>query len=667
MSTQTSVTNPATPHLARHSEDSQSAIYRRLPKSLLDRRIWLGTKLSPDPTRPDDPHKSIKPPRSLKTFRNMDVYSDEVDVNLLVSYAEAKAALDAGLVDLIGIWVAPDLVVWDFDKAIIDDGEYLPSAPLAEFRKKFPTYFELSQSRTGAHLVYECDPAWKQGVGKKIVANINKETGEKIEGFLRDGWVALTADCGGEFAEVHKLSRAEFDAQCAWLAGLSKAKTDAQVAANYALRPSTTELLSLANPDDDSAHVLQLICALAYDTRLDQKASELLFKTSAIYNNPASKWSLQNENKWEREAERCWEKAFVKIQPLIAKQLEKKTASIEIDASTWREQCKSVGQLSSKVHPFVIQGLVPRAALTFISAPSYNAKTWFALQMCQAASEGKDWFGFGGPRDEDGRPQSVPVIYHVPEMAEYLVRERAEMLSIKDDDNFLFRAMECGLWPLDDSRMIASAAGRLVVLDTVGYFNPADDASSYQQAIKFANLVHNLLQNGAISVIGLCHPPKYASTRDKSGNEPEWTLENSVIGSAGYGGLLRSCLRVKNLTSDLNDANIWLYVQGMKNPGLKPFQLEGAPLKMKVAPGDSPYLKDLVRKDEDPRQTLIREYARADRGVRETHRALVAKFGKKKTSLGTVQKAYKQEQKEYELELQLENISSFAIERQPAL
>ncbi|MGA8761503.1 MAG: hypothetical protein WB562_01320, partial [Candidatus Sulfotelmatobacter sp.] len=49
----------------------------------------------------------------------------------------------------------------------------------------------------------------------------------------------------------------------------------------------------------------------------------------------------------------------------------------------------------------------------------------------------------------------------------------------------------------------------------------------------------------------------------------------------------------------------WVYVQGMKNPGLKPFQLEGPPpLKMKVPPGESPYLKDLDTSVVDPRREL---------------------------------------------------------------
>jgi hypothetical protein len=113
-------------------------------------------------------------------------------------------------------------------------------------------------------------------------------------------------------------------------------------------------------------------------------------------------------------------------------------------------------------------------------------------------------------------------------------------------------------------------------------------------------LLYNLLQNGAVAIEALFHPPKYATQENQV-----WTLENSILGSAGYGGILRSCLRMKNLNSDLNDENTWVYVQGMKNPNLKPFQLMGpSPLTMKVPPGESPYLKDLHVSVIDSRREL---------------------------------------------------------------
>ena len=163
----------------------------------------------------------------------------------------------------------------------------------------------------------------------------------------------------------------------------------------------------------------------------------------------------------------------------------------------------------------------------------------------------------------------------------------------------------------------------MVFLDTAGYFNPADDAASYQQSLKFATLVFNLLQNGAEGVEALFHPPKYAKQEDQ-----EWTLENSILGSAGYGGILRSCLRMENRNKDKNDSNVWVYVEGMKNPGLKPFQLEGPmPLKMKVLPGESPYRKDLDDINVDPRKALA--FMGFDEGRMQKHLVKELKVSKR--------------------------------------
>lgn len=259
----------------------------------------------------------------------------------------------------------------------------------------------------------------------------------------------------------------------------------------------------------------------------------------------------------------------------------------EAAAESWRDGCKSFGQLSSEQPKYLLDKLVPEKALTLIPAASYNCKTWFTVAMCDAISRGRDLWCFKGPSTP------VPVIYHVPEMNESLVRHYMATVGVEDSENFLVRPMESGLWALDDARMLESANGRLVVLDTAGYFNPADDSSSYQQSLRFATLVYNLMvAGGAVGVVGLYHPPKYSK------EESSWTLENSVLGSAGYGGILRSCLRMANLNPDLNDPNVWVYVQGLKNPGLKPFQLCGPmPLKMKVPPGQSPYLSALQSGD----------------------------------------------------------------------
>jgi hypothetical protein len=298
------------------------------------------------------------------------------------------------------------------------------------------------------------------------------------------------------------------------------------------------------------------------------------------------------------------------------------------DGSDWREHVKSKNQLSSDPPQYIIEYLVPEKALTLVPAPSYNCKTWLCLQIGNASYRGVGLWWFKGPK------KPVPVTYHVPEMNESFTRLYMDKIGIEDSEDFLVRTMEMGLWRLDEARMLKSAEGRLVVLDTAGYFNPAEDTNSYNQSLEFAKLVYALINAGAVAVIGLYHIPKSSKDND------EWTLENSVIGSAGYGGILRSCLRLCNLNPDLNDENVHVYVQGLKNPGLKPFQLQSLPLQEKVKPGESPYLGQLRMEagQGDPNKIKAMQWFAEDKSIREIEKLLLPfNKGKKSPSYGLIQ------------------------------
>lgn len=258
-----------------------------------------------------------------------------------------------------------------------------------------------------------------------------------------------------------------------------------------------------------------------------------------------------------------------------------------IDPESWRDGCYSLDQLPTDEPRYLVEKLIPEGCLTAVTGHSFNGKTWFTMQLGHAASEGKDVWGFRVP-------EQVPVIYHVPEMSAPQVRLYMRILGIPNSERFLVRPMDQGVWALDDPRMLKSSEGRLVVLDTQGWFNQAKDGNDYQQAVQFASLSFSLLKAGARAVVTLFHQPK--------NSKEEWTLQNSLMGSAGYGAMIRSCLRLANLNPDLNDPGMQLYVQGMKNPGLKQFKLEGPPpLKLTAAPGECPYLKGMQAEVEDAR------------------------------------------------------------------
>lgn len=280
--------------------------------------------------------------------------------------------------------------------------------------------------------------------------------------------------------------------------------------------------------------------------------------------------------------------------------------------ANWRSECKDFGQLTTELPRFLADGLFPEACITAITGHSFNSKSWFALQSGWQISQGEPVFGYFNV------PKRVKVIYHCPEMHEAQLRYYASVIGVKQCEEFLFRSMESGIWQLDDARMLASAKDRLVFLDTQSFFNPTDDGNSYNQAMKkFGGLCFNLLSQGAVGIGMVGHLAK--PMQNKAGRiiEPPWTLENSIIGSAGYGALLRSLLRVKNLNPDLNDHKVHLYVQGMKNPGLKPFQLKGpAPLQMFAEPGKSPFLSQLLAGDDKYAEACVL-FEKGDKTQRE--------------------------------------------------
>jgi hypothetical protein len=280
-----------------------------------------------------------------------------------------------------------------------------------------------------------------------------------------------------------------------------------------------------------------------------------------------------------------------------------KKESSDVASVDWRKDTKTYFELKTEKPVMLIEHLIPEKALTIMAAPSYTGKTHIAIEMGLSLATGTAFLDhFKGPA------QPVPVSYHVPELHESLFHDFSERLGaserLKDcPDNFLIRTLEHDLWLLDSPQMVDSSRGRYVFLDTVGYFNDADDSASYTQAITFAKKINNLIREGCFGVCALYHPPKYSKNKKDTGNV--MTLENQILGSAGYGGVLRSCLGMRNLHEDSNKG-LWVYVQGLKNPHLAgPFQIEGVPLRLVKKPGESLYLAELLKDGGGKREQAI--------------------------------------------------------------
>ncbi len=291
----------------------------------------------------------------------------------------------------------------------------------------------------------------------------------------------------------------------------------------------------------------------------------------------------------------------------------------DVASVDWRKDTSTFVELPEEKPVMLIEHLIPEKALTVMAAPSYTGKTHIAIEVGLALATGSDFLGhFKGPK------QPVPVIYHVPELHASLFRSFMDRLGAEErlkgcEEMFLIRTLERDLWPLDSPQMIDSARGRYVFLDTFGYFNDGDDSASYTQAIEFAKKINNLIRESCLGVCGLYHPPKYSKDKKTTGNV--MTLENQILGSAGYGGVLRSCLGMRNLHEDSNKG-LWVYVQGVKNPGLEgPFQIEGVPLTLIKKPGESPYLSELL-KDNKGRKEQAKKMIREGKTNRDIQAAL---------------------------------------------
>jgi hypothetical protein len=246
----------------------------------------------------------------------------------------------------------------------------------------------------------------------------------------------------------------------------------------------------------------------------------------------------------------------------------------------------------------VLEHLLAKDALTMMPAPSYTGKTHTALSMGLSLVTGEAWLG------KFKVPEKVRVRYFVPELSagrfkKFMRRIASPEVWKQHEANFIVRPLECDLLQLDSEEMINKCKGCYVFLDTLGYFMGLDDNSSYTAAIEFAKRINHLIKEGCLGVCGLYHPPKYSKSKKETGNV--LTLENQILGSAGFGGLLRSCIALRNLNKDSNEG-LWCYVQGLKNPGLgKPFQIKGLPMEYL---GESPYLSELLKTGSKKEQAL---------------------------------------------------------------
>ena len=186
-----------------------------------------------------------------------------------------------------------------------------------------------------------------------------------------------------------------------------------------------------------------------------------------------------------------------------------------------------------------------RSALTLhLGGLPGEGKTLFALSIARALTTGKLFLGTFMV------PQTVPVIYLIPESGGRAFRRRCEKFEIPDDpDKFLCRTVSEGsTLPLDDVSLL-EAVRRLkpvVILDTIIRFSEAQDENQAMQNKALVDDVIRLRQAGAIAVIGLHHATK-AMRKDGMSLETALRGTGDIAASAdAVYGLLRDSMLYNN-------------------------------------------------------------------------------------------------------------------------
>lgn len=235
----------------------------------------------------------------------------------------------------------------------------------------------------------------------------------------------------------------------------------------------------------------------------------------------------------------------------------------------WRAFFKSLDQMQQGEPRFLISNFLPEGGATFLAGLSGAGKTWLALSIVKSLVTGQPFVG------EFKVPETVPVLYLIPESNEWAFRRRVDKMRIPSNEKmFLCRTMTDGVAPRLNNPDLLEAVKSLrpvVFLDTMARFNEAKDENSNSENRRFSEGIFGLLQSGACAVVILHHAPKSAAGQ-------EMTLENMLRGSGDIGAMAETVYGIKVI----NEEKFRILVKNLKprpfeeNPPA-PFVLQGRP------------------------------------------------------------------------------------------
>ena len=193
----------------------------------------------------------------------------------------------------------------------------------------------------------------------------------------------------------------------------------------------------------------------------------------------------------------------------------------------WRSKFRKLEQLNDGDPVMVIEQVLIEGT-TMIGALSAAGKTWVALSMAKAITNGKPFLG----RFHVSEPRNV--LYLIPESGDRAFRRRAEWMGI-NSERFLCRTQnDKTTLSLADAALLEACKewNPVIFLDTAIRFSMAkDENSASENSVGLGTAIGELLKAGAIAVVGLHHSAK--GTREHE----ELFLETALRGSGDIGAM----------------------------------------------------------------------------------------------------------------------------------
>lgn len=209
---------------------------------------------------------------------------------------------------------------------------------------------------------------------------------------------------------------------------------------------------------------------------------------------------------------------------------------VSVEPSAWRELFHSFADFENCAPlSFSIGGFLQNDGATMVGGLSGHGKTLILCSIAKALLAGRGsklWDLF--PVEEN----CLRVVYLVPECSLAPFKHRLQLFGLysylaPNDERLLVRTLSKGPTPcLSDPRILFSAKGAHVILDTAVRFAEGDENNATEVSRGLANDIFALLASGARSVIAAHHSPKPFA------RENRMTLENVLRGSGDVGAML---------------------------------------------------------------------------------------------------------------------------------